>query len=107
MRIMNFSNELPKGAKILVIGGSIIGEGMDRLYDDNKFEIIGSDVSFGPETNIIFDAHDIPFKNNTFDCVILQAVLEHVLDPVRCVSEVHGVLKPSGYVYSDLCNKYI
>ena len=46
------SNELPKGAKILVIGGSIIGEGMDRLYDDNKFEIIGSDVSFGPETKL-------------------------------------------------------
>ena len=92
---------LPEGAVILVIGGSIKGNGMDVIYDNKSYEIVSSDVSFGPYVKIISDAHDIPFENETFDGVIIQAVLEHVLDPHRCVSEVHRVLKPSGLVYAD------
>ena len=59
------------------------------------------DVSFAPKTKLIADGHDIPFEDNTFDCVIIQAVLEHVLDPVRCVDEIHRVLKMTGIVYSE------
>ena len=92
---------LPDGAKILVVGGSIRGKGMDAVYSNNTFEIVGSDVSHGPYTTLICDSHDIPFDNEVFDCVILQAVLEHVLDPQRCVSEVHRVLKESGLVYAE------
>lgn len=92
---------LPSDAKILVVGGSIKGEGMDVIYSNDSFEIIGIDVSFGPYTKIIADAHDIPFESETFDCVIVQAVLEHVLDPQRCVNEIHRVLKSSGIVYAE------
>ena len=92
---------LPSDAKILVVGGSIKGEGMDVIYSNDSFEIIGMDVSFGPYTKIIADAHDIPFESETFDCVIVQAVLEHVLDPQRCVGEIHRVLKSSGIVYAE------
>ena len=91
---------LPAEAKILVIGGSIKGEGMEPIYD-NDFEIVGSDVSFGEYTSLVSDAHDIPFEDCTFDCVIVQAVLEHVLDPNRCVAEIHRVLKPAGIVYGE------
>ena len=93
--------QLSKNSRILIIGGSIKGDGIDVLYENNSFEIIESDVSFGPHTKIIFDAHDIPFKADTFDCVIVQAVLEHVLDPQRCVSEIHRVLKSSGIIYAE------
>ena len=92
---------LPQESRILVIGGSIKGDGMDAIYANESFEIVGSDVSFGSYTGLICDAHDIPFENETFDCVIVQAVLEHVLDPQRCVSEVHRVLKPSALVYAE------
>jgi SAM-dependent methyltransferase/uncharacterized protein YbaR (Trm112 family) len=92
---------LPHDAKILVLGGSIKGFGMNPIYTNESFEVIGSDVSFGPYTKIIFDAHDIPFEKETFDCVIIQAVLEHVIDPQRCVSESHRVLKKDGLVYSE------
>lgn len=94
-------NLLPKNAKILIIGGSIKGDGIECIYQNNTFEIIESDVSFGPYTKIIFDAHDIPFMENTFDCVIVQAVLEHVINPKRCVSEIHRVLKSRGVVYAE------
>jgi ubiquinone/menaquinone biosynthesis C-methylase UbiE len=51
--------------------------------------------------DIILDAHDIPFPGDTFDCVIAQAVLEHVTDPFRCVAEIHRVLKPGAIVYAE------
>ena len=92
---------LPKNAKILVVGGRTKGQGMDAIYDNKSFEIVGSDVSFGEYTSIICDAHDVPFEDSTFDCVIIQAVLEHVLEPRTCVSEIHRVLKPDGIVYAE------
>ncbi len=92
---------LPSNAKILVVGGGIEGVGIDVLYKESSFEIIGMDVSFAPKTNLIADGHDIPFEDSTFDCVIIQAVLEHVLDPARCIHEIHRVLKVSGLVYAE------
>ena len=32
----------------------------------------------------------------SFDGVMIQAVLEHVLEPTRVVAEIHRVLKPDG-----------
>jgi SAM-dependent methyltransferase len=66
-----------------------------------SIRIVSTDVSFGPLTAIICDGHDLPFADGTFDAVIVQAVLEHVVDPVRCVSEVHRVLAPHGLVYAE------
>jgi uncharacterized protein YbaR (Trm112 family) len=92
---------LPNHSKILIIGGSIKGVGMDPIYSNESFDIVGSDVSFGPHTTLICDAHDIPFVDEVFDGVIVQAVLEHVVDPQRCVSEIHRVLKHAGLVYAE------
>jgi SAM-dependent methyltransferase len=95
------STMLSNNSTILIIGGSIKGQGMDSIYSNKSFEIVGADVAFGPQTNIICDAHEIPFENNIFDCVIIQAVLEHVLDPQVCIGELIRVLKPSGLVYAE------
>lgn len=40
----------------------------------------------------------LPFKNNSFDALISLAVLEHVKDPWRCVSEILRELKPGGEI---------
>ena len=52
-------------------------------------------------TSLICDAHDIPFADGCFDGVIVQAVLEHVMDPGRCVEEIHRVLGDNGLVYAE------
>jgi len=91
----------PGTARILVIGGSILGDGMAALTRDSRIELVESDVSFGPRTQIISDAHDLPFAENSFDAVILQAVLQCLTDPARCVQEVHRVLKPRGLAYAE------
>jgi SAM-dependent methyltransferase len=87
--------------RVLIVGGSILGNGMEGLTGNPAFELVASDVSFGPLTALICDAHDIPFADETFDGVVVQAVLEHVVDPYRCVGEIHRVLKAEGVVYAE------
>jgi SAM-dependent methyltransferase len=88
-------------ARILVIGGSIAGQGFEVLSNNPAFELVETDVSFGPRVGMICDAHDLPFVDCSFDIVIAQAVLEHVVDPIRCVGEIHRVLKSDGLVYAE------
>ena len=87
--------------KVLVVGGSIIGEGMETILSEPAITFVEGDITFGPRTQIIFDAHNIPFPDNYFDATIIQAVLEHVVDPYRCVEEVHRVLVSGGLVYAE------
>jgi SAM-dependent methyltransferase len=88
--------------KILILGGSVEGEGIQDFLNSSDLQIIESDVSFGSRTQIILDAHAIPYQAETFDCVVAQAVLEHVIDPFQCVNEIYRVLKPNGIIYVEI-----
>jgi ubiquinone/menaquinone biosynthesis C-methylase UbiE len=74
---------------------------MDALLASREIELIETDVGFGERTMLVCDAHDLPFIDNSFDGVVIQAVLEHVVDPFRCVEEIHRVLKADGLVYAE------
>ena len=37
----------PENAKILIVGGSIQGKGMELIYSNDSFELVGTDVSYG------------------------------------------------------------
>jgi SAM-dependent methyltransferase/uncharacterized protein YbaR (Trm112 family) len=93
--------ELNPAPLVLVLGGGVLGQGIEALLRNTNIRLVESDVSFGPRTSIILDAHDIPFQDGAFDAVIAQAVLEHVADPYRCVDEIHRVLKKDGLVYAE------
>jgi SAM-dependent methyltransferase/uncharacterized protein YbaR (Trm112 family) len=86
---------------VLVVGGSVPGKGMEEILSSGEIEFVETDVSFGPRTMLICDAHQLPFSSGSFDGVLVQAVLEHVLDPSRCVEEIHRVLNVSGLVYAE------
>ena len=87
-------------ARVLVLGGSIEGEGIGNLRAP-QIEIVETDVAVGPRAKLICDGHSIPFADGSFDAVVAQAVLEHVLDPFRVVAEIHRVLKSSGWIYAE------
>jgi SAM-dependent methyltransferase len=88
-------------AKVLIVGGGILGEGVHELVDHAGIDLVETDVYLGPRVAIVCDGHHLPFPDGTFDGVVVQAVLEHVLDPCRVVSEIHRVLKPRGIVYAE------
>jgi SAM-dependent methyltransferase len=86
---------------ILVVGGGTIGNGVDALYEDQRVRLIAFDIGPSPVTQFVADAHQIPLADGSVDAVIVQAVLEHVLQPEIVVSEIHRVLRPNGLVYAE------
>jgi SAM-dependent methyltransferase len=88
-------------SRILIIGGGTIGAGLDIFYEKYSKNITSFDVYYSKNIDFIADAHSIPIKSNTFDLVIIQAVLEHVLIPTKVVAEIQRVLKVGGLVYAE------
>lgn len=90
-----------KKPMVLVVGGGTIGSGTEVLYSNSNIILHSFDVYFSNNISFIADAHDIPLKSNTYDLVIIQAVLEHVLNPNKVVAECYRVLKEGSYIYAE------
>lgn len=88
-------------ARVLVVGGGTIGNGMQVLYDDADIDVVAFDIYASNCVQFIADAHAIPLPDESFDAVVIQAVLEHVLDPPRVVAEIHRLLCSEGLVYAE------
>lgn len=86
---------------VLIIGGGTIGKGSECLYNDKNLEIVSFDVYDTSNVQFLADAHNIPLESDSIDCVIIQYVLEHVIDPIQVVNEIHRVLKYNGIVYAE------
>ena len=97
----SFLEHLSGGKRVLVVGGGSIGSGMDKLYSAAGVEVIGTDVYPSPNIALICDGHKLPFADESFDGVVVQAVLEHVVEPDRVVAELRRVLRPGGLVYAE------
>lgn len=93
--------KLHKGCKILIVGSGTIGHGTLSFYRQHQEDIIGTDVYNSPTVDLIADAHFLPFKDEQFDLVIIQAVLEHVLYPQLVVAEIYRILKQKGIIYAE------
>lgn len=88
-------------SRVLVIGGGSVGEGMAPLYAGTDLEVVGTDVFPSAQTILLCDGHSLPFRDGSFDGVVIQAVLEHVLDPHRVVEEIHRVLRADGLLLAE------
>jgi SAM-dependent methyltransferase len=86
---------------VLVVGGGTVGQGMAPLYEDSEARIIAFDIYHTPDVHFIADAHTIPMADESIDAVVIQAVLEHVLQPAAVVAEIWRVLRPGGVVYAE------
>ena len=88
-------------AKLLVIGGGSIGRALAPLYHAPEIDVYSFDIYASQTVQFVADAHNLPFEDGFFDGVVIQAVLEHVLDPNRVVAEIRRVLKHDGMVFAE------
>lgn len=87
--------------RILIIGGGARGRGTENLYGNARARSVIIDIYASDDVDLLADGHALPFPDETFDSVLIQAVLEHVVEPSRVVAEIYRVLKADGYVYAE------
>lgn len=90
-------------SRVLVVGGGRQREWLDPILKaamDHR--VVYTDIDTSADVDTFCDAHDLPFKDGSFDAVITTAVLEHVVDPHRVAQEMARVLRDSGLIYSEL-----
>jgi SAM-dependent methyltransferase len=83
----------------------IIGSGDKCEFYRSKFKdclVINSDVHNQFGVDIVFDAHNIPFKDNTFQLVYSSQVLEHTLKPWVVAKEISRVTKMDGFIHTEV-----
>lgn len=71
----------------------------DRNHPDHR--VVSFEYSRFQSPDIFGDGHSLPFKDNSFDLVLSQAVFEHLYDPFVAAKEIFRVLKPGGRVYVE------
>ncbi|MFT7535142.1 MAG: hypothetical protein ACI85K_001093 [Hyphomicrobiaceae bacterium] len=102
--VLSFKEKLLEGRDhpvVLNIGGKHDSSFSKLVSAGTNVDCIESHVAFAPRTNLVTDPHALPLADESIDAVIIDAVLEHVVDPVAVVSELFRVLKKDGLVYSD------
>ena len=91
--LSEMSNYLVTQGKVLDLGCGPKDQAVAIEYLGHEY--IGIDYS-NLNADILADAHAIPFKSETFDCILSYAVLEHLHNPFIAISEIERLLKPGG-----------
>lgn len=69
---------------------------LDIFKNQKNLEYITSDLE-SPIADVKADICDLPFKDNEFDVVFCNHVLEHIPDDYKAMQELYRVLKKGGF----------
>lgn len=89
----NIFNNVSENAICLSVGG-----GPGRSHP----KLINLNVGPFPNVEIVADAHNLPYADESVDEIYCEAVLEHLHSPITATQEMYRVLKKGGRVYSGV-----
>ena len=85
--------------RVLVVGSGVEeGPGMEIFNQYFKNNKVNLDVVKYPSVDIVGDAVNLPFLDESFHCVIMQGVIEHIADSKRVADEITRVCLAGGYI---------
>lgn len=74
-----------------------IGGGTGNFKDYSR-DVISSDIQFASWLDVLFDAHQIPFADASFDNIVIFDVLHHLERPVLFLKEASRILREKGRI---------
>jgi SAM-dependent methyltransferase len=77
-----------------------LGSGVHKQYANER--LVNFDIAPHDNADVVGDGERLPFRDEVFDGVLLDAVVEHLARPHRVVAEVRRVLKPGGTVLAQV-----
>ena len=86
---------------VLNIGGKHPTSLTDQICELENVNAIECDLAYRARTGVFANPERIPLRDGSVDCVLLDALLEHVPNPQEVVNEAWRVLKPNGIIFSD------
>lgn len=76
-------------------------DGLEHLRHRFGLRLTTINLTLGPHVDLVADSHDLPFLDSSLDGAVAHAVVDHVIDVQRTMSEIHRVLKPRGLIYVE------
>ncbi|KAF0111871.1 MAG: type 11 methyltransferase [Chloroflexi bacterium] len=93
--LQNLVTDLPADAKILDVGAGH-GDFADIFKGRNYYAL---DIVPYPEVDVVADLGKInPFKDNSFDMVVMMNVLEHVYESRELLNSIAKIVAPGGSI---------
>jgi len=109
-------SKLDKNLRVLDAGcaiGNLLLYAIDRGYDSNllygidiEFRLIETAKKLVKGNFTIGNIENIPFKDNSFDCIFNYDVLEHVAEPNKVINEFNRVIQNNGFLYIRVADGY-
>lgn len=81
-----------KTGQTLEIGGGI--GNLKEILDN----VISSDIQYSPDLDLVADAQNLPFAEQSLSNIVMLDVLHHLEFPVRFFDEAARVLEPGGRI---------
>lgn len=75
-------------------------------FDTNKIRLLRQQNSFSNFNLLCGSSSSLPFKNNSFDLIILQDVLEHLDSRDKLINNIYNLLNDNGMIYLSTPNKF-
>ncbi len=76
-----------------------VGSGRDKFNRNlfaKRYKFVATNIYPQNVVDRICSVTCLPFRNNSFGCIICEHVLEHVDNPAKAIAEISRVLKPKG-----------
>jgi ubiquinone/menaquinone biosynthesis C-methylase UbiE len=107
----NITMEFADDAKEILDVGCGWGRELIRLEDavgvDICLPFLKTARNYTRNTVTLADAHYLPFRDGSFDFVVISEVVEHMEQPMRVMNELKRVLKPKGRLLIQTPNRLL
>ena len=96
----HISNELPEEALAIIRETQGLVLNLSAGGSREKFDhVVEVEYAIFRHTDVVADAHALPFDDECFDAIVVMNAFEHYREPHKVAAELHRILKPGGRIH--------